>query len=81
MKALPLWLRLVSTTLLLVTLAITLTGGFAVQLLRGYLVERVDQQLTAAGRPMSLGEGPRPEPPRPLRLPGLFHMVLLDDGG
>ena len=36
----PLWLRLVAATLLLVTLAVTITGVFAVELLRGYLVDR-----------------------------------------
>ncbi|WP_431894907.1 sensor histidine kinase [Nonomuraea sp. bgisy101] len=82
MKALPLWLRLVSATLLLVTLAITLTGGFAVRLLRGYLVERVDQQLATAARPLPFPDmAPRPVEGRPLRLPGLFHMVLLDRQG
>jgi hypothetical protein len=52
----PLWLRLVSGTLLLVALAIALTGLFAVRLLKGYLVERVDRQLEAAARP---GPAPR----------------------
>ncbi|MEU8177315.1 HAMP domain-containing sensor histidine kinase [Microbispora hainanensis] len=80
----PLWLRLVAGTLLLVTLAIALTGGFAVQLLRGYLVDRVDAQLTAFGR--------RPvEPPvpsqvtgnafRPPRQFGSFYIVQLDRNG
>ncbi|WP_244312662.1 sensor histidine kinase [Microbispora hainanensis] len=80
----PLWLRLVAGTLLLVTLAIALTGGFAVQLLRGYLVDRVDVQLTAFGR--------RPvEPPvppqvtgnafRPPRQFGSFYIVQLDRNG
>ncbi|MCG5219939.1 sensor histidine kinase [Streptosporangium sp. KLBMP 9127] len=80
----PLWLRLVAATTLLVTLAITLTGLFAVQLLREYLVDRVDQQLTAASKPA------RPEPDdvtveeralRPQRLFGLFHLVILDRHG
>ncbi|MEO3801336.1 HAMP domain-containing sensor histidine kinase [Nonomuraea sp. B1E8] len=80
----PLWLRLVSVSVLLVTLAITLTGLFAVRLLRGYLVERVDQQLRAASGPF---RNP-PQPPetsrrgaRPLRFYGLFHAVVLDAGG
>ncbi|SDJ80135.1 sensor histidine kinase [Nonomuraea jiangxiensis] len=82
----PLWLRLVSATLLLVTLAITLTGLFAVRLLRGYLVERVDQQLSAATRPFREGPpDPPPEPPRPAgrtqRFYGLFHAVVLDANG
>ncbi|MEV4114492.1 HAMP domain-containing sensor histidine kinase [Nonomuraea sp. NPDC049695] len=80
----PLWLRLVSATLLLVTLAITLTGGFAVRLLRGYLVERVDQQLISATRPLRdpppMAEQPRPGG-RPQRFFGLFYAVLLDPSG
>ncbi|MEV4168237.1 HAMP domain-containing sensor histidine kinase [Nonomuraea sp. NPDC049709] len=79
----PLWLRLVSATLLLVTLAITLTGLFAVRLLRGYLVERVDQQLRAATMPWR--DAPPPPDPRPDARPqrffGLFHGVILDSGG
>ncbi|MFI7112698.1 sensor histidine kinase [Nonomuraea sp. NPDC050227] len=78
----PLWLRLVSATLLLVTLAITVTGLFAVRLLRGYLVERVDRQLVAAAAPRD------PPPPeawpagrQPQRFFGLFHSVLVDAGG
>ncbi|MEU6716609.1 HAMP domain-containing sensor histidine kinase [Nonomuraea sp. NPDC046802] len=77
----PLWLRLVSATLLLVTLAITLTGLFAVRLLRGYLVERVDLQLRAASGPP---REPPPEPRtgvRPQRFYGLFHAMVLDSNG
>jgi two-component system OmpR family sensor kinase len=78
----PLWLRLVSATLLLVTLAITLTGLFTVRLLRGYLVERVDQQLRAAGSPRDLPPPePRPGAGRPQRFFGLFHGVVLDSSG
>ncbi|GLX10471.1 putative sensor histidine kinase PhoR [Microbispora sp. NBRC 16548] len=80
----PLWLRLVAGTLLLVALAIALTGGFAVQLLRGYLVDRVDGQLTAVGRRPA-----EPPPPfqasgnvsRPPRQFGSFYIVLLDRNG
>lgn len=79
----PLWLRLVSATLLLVTLAITLTGLFAVRLLRGYLVERVDQQLLSASGPAREAPPPPEARPgaRPQRFPGLFHAVLLDAAG
>nr|WP_235030674.1 HAMP domain-containing sensor histidine kinase [Nonomuraea solani] len=79
----PLWLRLLSVTLVLVTLAITLTGLFAVRLLRGYLVERVDQQLRAATVPWRDVPPPpdaRPNP-RPQRYFGLFHGVVLDSQG
>ncbi|MBB6343576.1 HAMP domain-containing sensor histidine kinase [Nonomuraea muscovyensis] len=78
----PLWLRLVSATLLMVTLAITLTGLFAVQLLRGYLIERADQQLHAAGVLWRGRVAPPPPDPGPgHRFFGLFHGVLLDAGG
>ncbi|WP_248960731.1 sensor histidine kinase [Sphaerisporangium perillae] len=81
----PLWLRLVVGTLLLVTLAITLTGGVAVQLLRGYLVDRVDQQLELAG--MARRDVNAPPPPQlrdPTRLPrqfGQFYMAVLRPDG
>jgi two-component system, OmpR family, sensor kinase len=79
----PLWLRLVSVTLLLVTVAITATGLFAVRLLRGYLVERVDQQLRAASGPWRVAPPPPdPQPAaRPQRFFGLFHQVLVDPSG
>ncbi|WP_066373740.1 sensor histidine kinase [Herbidospora mongoliensis] len=80
MRRVPLWARLVAGTLVLVTLAITLTGVFAVRLLRGYLVGRIDQQLTAAAPP--LRDLPQPDRPRSgQRLPGLFHVLILDADG
>ncbi|ETK30847.1 hypothetical protein MPTA5024_38160 [Microbispora sp. ATCC PTA-5024] len=83
----PLWLRLVGGTLLMVALAIALTGGFAVQLLRGYLVDRVDNQLMAVGRRMPEPPGAPPllprgaDPGRPQRLFGSFYVVELDGNG
>ncbi|MEU9889740.1 HAMP domain-containing sensor histidine kinase [Sphaerisporangium sp. NPDC051011] len=83
----PLWLRLVVGTLLLVTLAITLTGGFAVQLLRGYLVDRVDRQLMVAAMPrreVAIPASPPIRPPDGPRYPrqyGLFYMALLSPDG
>ncbi|WP_245647294.1 sensor histidine kinase [Microtetraspora niveoalba] len=83
----PLWLRLVGATLLLVTLAIALTGGFAVQLLRGYLIDRVDRQLTGFTRPRSDPQGGQdrdtttPGGTRPQRQPGFYYIVLLDADG
>nr|SBO94963.1 Phosphate regulon sensor protein PhoR (SphS) [Nonomuraea gerenzanensis] len=79
----PLWLRLVSATLLLVTVAITATGLFAVRLLRSYLVERVDEQLRVATAPRDPPPPPvdmRPDG-RPQRYFGLFHGVVLDPDG
>ncbi|GAB1820954.1 ATP-binding protein [Herbidospora sp. RD11066] len=81
MRRVPLWARLVAGTLVLVALAITLTGVFAVRLLRGYLVDRIDQQLTAAGPPLRDAAFTSPDRPRPQRLPGLFHVLVLDANG
>jgi two-component system OmpR family sensor kinase len=86
----PLWLRLVVGTLLLVTLAIAATGGSAVQLLRGYLVSRVDRNLEmAGGLPSPLGPVERllveGRPVRPVfrtpGAPGSFYVVMLDANG
>ncbi len=83
----PLWLRLVGATLLLVTLAVALTGGFAVQLLRGYLIDRVDRQLTVFTRLKAAPQGdqdrvtPTPGGTRPQRQPGFYYIVLLDAQG
>ena len=93
----PLWLRLVVGTVLLVTLAITLTGVTAVQLLRGYLVARVDNNLELASGIDHLPPdvaGPERRPRRPLlermplgnvarfrRAPGSFYVVLLNSDG
>ncbi|HKH24617.1 MAG TPA: HAMP domain-containing sensor histidine kinase [Acidimicrobiales bacterium] len=43
----PLWLRLITTVLALSAVALTVTGVFGARLLRGYLTERVDDQLVA----------------------------------
>ncbi|MBP2705567.1 HAMP domain-containing histidine kinase [Microbispora sp. RL4-1S] len=81
----PLWLRLVGGTLLLVALAIALTGGFAVQLLRGYLIDRVDGQLLAMDhRAHELPSMPAPSQAgaaRPQREFGSFYVVLLSADG
>jgi two-component system OmpR family sensor kinase len=41
----PLWLRLITTVLALSIVALTIMGIFGARLLRGYLVDRVDDQL------------------------------------
>jgi two-component system OmpR family sensor kinase len=41
----PLWLRLITTVLALSIVALTVMGIFGARLLRGYLVDRVDDQL------------------------------------
>jgi two-component system OmpR family sensor kinase len=44
----PLWLRLITTVLALSIVALTVMGIFGARLLRGYLLNRVDDQLIAA---------------------------------
>jgi two-component system OmpR family sensor kinase len=44
----PLWLRLITTVLALSIVALTVMGVFGARLLRGYLIERADDQLIAA---------------------------------
>ena len=51
----PLWVRLISATLALVALGLTLTGLFGVRLLRGYLVDQVDDQLEDASESLQRG--------------------------
>jgi two-component system, OmpR family, sensor kinase len=51
----PLWLRLITAVLALAWLGLTLTGIFGARLLRGYLLDRVDEQLTAASRMLAAG--------------------------
>ena len=75
----PLWLRLISATLVLVALGLTLTGIFGVRLLRSYLVDQVDDELEAAAQvvpgavdDLEPGGGPRPSQ---------FYLALLDSQG
>lgn len=76
----PLWVRLISAMLALVALGLTLTGAFGVRLLRGYLVDRVDEQLAAAVPLMQGGDdmavGPQPAP-----IPSQFHVAVVDPQG
>jgi two-component system OmpR family sensor kinase len=84
----PLWLRLISATLVLVALAMLLTGAFGVRLLRGYLIDRVDDQLRGAEQQINQqlsGISGMPEPPAPpdnnLSVPSQFAAILLDEDG
>ncbi len=77
----PLWLRLISAMLALVALGLTLTGAFGVRLLRGYLVDRVDEQLAAASNLLPGGEDMAELEPRPPLVVTQFHIAVLDRGG
>ena len=75
----PLWLRLISAMLALAALGLTLTGAFGVRLLRGYLVDRVDEQITAAGTELERGAGEMVGPgPQQVVIPSQFHVVRND---
>ena len=74
----PLWLRLISATLCLVALGLTLTGAFGVRLLRGYLVDRVDEQLAGAVRQLDSQTVPQPGG---AYVPSQFDLTILDADG
>jgi two-component system OmpR family sensor kinase len=78
----PLWLRLISAMLALAALGLTLTGAFGVRLLRGYLVDRVDEQLAAAGNELERGAGQIVmSGPQQVAIPSQFHVVVADPRG
>jgi two-component system, OmpR family, sensor kinase len=61
----PLWLRLITTVLALSIVALTIMGVFGARLLRGYLVERVDDQLVEIAARIRVVPGADPNAPRP----------------
>jgi two-component system OmpR family sensor kinase len=61
----PLWLRLITTVLALSIVALTVMGVFGARLLRGYLVERVDDQLVEIAASIRVVRGADPNAPRP----------------
>lgn len=68
--------------LALAALGLTLTGAFGVRLLRGYLVDRVDEQLTAAGNELEQGAGQIvASGPQQVAIPSQFHVVVADPRG
>jgi two-component system OmpR family sensor kinase len=76
----PLWFRLVASLVGLAALALTISGLAGARLLRGYLVDRVDQQLRSAA--VSLAEGEITEDDAASRLPSPYHVsVYRPDGG
>jgi signal transduction histidine kinase len=77
----PLWLRLISAMLALVALGLTLTGAFGVRLLRGYLVDRVDEQLADAVHLLVGGDDMTGLEPQPPQIPSQFHVAIIDRNG
>jgi two-component system, OmpR family, sensor kinase len=78
-KRTPLWVRLISATLALVALGLTLTGLVGVRLLRGYLVDQVDDQLEDASQ--SLRRGGMTGLQLEQVIPSQFHLTKLDPEG
>jgi two-component system OmpR family sensor kinase len=87
----PLWARLVAGTLLLVAVALVLTGFVGTRMLRGYLTDKLDQQLQFAshvrgpqpGGPPASGDqnGGRPsDDGRGRRFMGVYSVILNADG-
>jgi two-component system OmpR family sensor kinase len=69
--------------LLLATVGLTLTGIFGARLLRGYLVDRVDEQLATAVEAVTAERDPFSAgmPPEEQVVPSQFDLTLLDDDG
>jgi len=77
----PLWLRLITAVLVLAFLGLTLTGIFGARLLRGYLVERVDDQLDAGVAEVLSGGFAIGAPPESGGLPSQFRLAAVDREG
>jgi two-component system, OmpR family, sensor kinase len=75
----PLSLRLISAMLVLAALGVTVTGLFGVRLLRGYLVDRADEQLADAADQLMLVAADMPG--AGTQLPSQFHVTLLGSDG
>jgi two-component system OmpR family sensor kinase len=84
----PLRIRLVAATTLLLVLGLALSGVVAATTLRGYLVQRVDDQLAGASTrydgpgfgPVPHGDGDLDRDGRPAP-PSQFYIAYLDDTG
>jgi two-component system OmpR family sensor kinase len=74
----PLWLRLITTVLALSIVALTVMGVFGARLLRGYLVDRVDEQLVADA---SVTAEAFNEGRRGVMLFGSDYLAVQDQGG
>ena len=73
-------LRLLGTLLALLTLALAVSGAAAGSLLRDYLEDRVDRELTVTADRLSAPRGPRRTGPPPL-LPSRSVVAALDGDG
>ena len=76
----PLWLRLITAVLALAFVGLALTGMFGARLLRGYLVDRVDEQLYANAAELA-DSGLTVSTPPQLTGPTQFHLSAVDNGG
>jgi two-component system, OmpR family, sensor kinase len=77
----PLWLRLITAVLVLAFVGLTLTGIFGARLLRGYLVDRVDEQLDTAAARLLSGGGIEVTTSPDIRYPSQFHLSGVDADG
>jgi two-component system, OmpR family, sensor kinase len=77
----PLWLRLITAVLLLAAVGLTLTGVFGARLLRGYLLDRVDEQLDAATSTLANRDLTTGLQQLDGRFPTQFHFSRLDADG
>lgn len=77
----PLWLRLIAAVLALSFVGLTLMGLFGARLLRGYLIDRVDDQLRDAAAPFTVDDGIPERPAGRQALPSEFHVALQDRHG
>jgi two-component system, OmpR family, sensor kinase len=77
----PLWLRLITTVLALALVGLALTGMFGTRLLRGYLVNRVDEQLDEGAARLVTGQFQIGAPPELGGLPSQFRLSAVDSSG
>jgi signal transduction histidine kinase len=76
----PLWLRLITAVLALAFVGLTLTGIFGARLLRGYLVNRVDEQLYSGAAALAQS-GLRVTTEPDVVGPTQFHLLAVDNTG
>jgi two-component system OmpR family sensor kinase len=85
LQGLPLRTRLVAILVALALVALTITGGLAVTLLRGQLIGKVDAQVRTISQSVVRGGGlpqaPSGEPNRRGRLPTTLYGVVFFDSG